>query len=399
MKSIVIFFLAFSYASVATAYEDPLKVFIDCDDCDMTYLKSNLNDIDYVRDPKQAQIYLLVTDQSTGSGGRNYEMQFIGYQDLKDISFKLNLNTDPTLTHAERRKELFDLIKSGLEPYKAMKADIKREVSSKDNRAKINPWNWWIFDIEGSLDYAKEVQTEEYEIEGEIDIERITEEWRIRTSVDYEYQENHVTRNEDKFISTLNRTNASGSIVKSLGSNFSAGIFASGWSNSVDNIDEGYRLNAALEYNFYPYSDVYFREFTVAYFVGPRYLNYVEETIFSQTQETLFSQSLSVKYQVIKPWGGTELNIEGFHYFHDFSKNRLELEGDLSIRLYKGLFVRVSAEARLIHDQLYLPKGDASLEEILLERRALATDFEFEFNVGLAYTFGALANNVVNTRL
>ncbi len=109
--------------------------------------------------------------------------------------------------------------------------------------------------------------------------------------------------------------------------------------------------------------------------------------------------SLVVKHEIIKSRGGTELNLEGFHYFHNLSKNRLALEGYLSLRLYKGLFVRFSAEARLIHDQLYLPKGDASLEENLLERRALATDFYFELNVGLAYTFGALANNVVNTRL
>lgn len=377
----------------------PLNVFIECDDCDMTYLKSNLSAIDYVRDPKQAQVYILVTDQQTGSGGINYEMQFIGYQHFIDVNFKLNLKTNPTQTHAERRHELYELIKSGLEPFMAMQRDVVEDKEFDHVNGKENPWNYWIFEIGGSLDYEKEVQTREYELEGELEIERVTEEWRIRGDVDYEYQENHVTRQESEFISTLNRHSISGSAVKSMGNNFSAGVFGTYWSNSVDNIEHGYRLNAALEYNLFPYSDVYFREFTIAYYVGPRYLDYVEETIFNQKKESLFSQSLAVKYEIIKPWGGTELNLEGFHYFHDISKNRLELEGDVSVRIYKGLFVRFSAEARLIHDQLYLPKGDASLEEILLERRALATDFDFELNIGFAYTFGALANNVVNTRL
>lgn len=394
-----ILFILLMIVNKSFAVDAPLSVYIECDDCDMTFLKSNLSDIDYVRDPKQAKVYILVTEQQTGSGGINYEMQFIGYQQLKDINFKLNLKTNPLQTFAERRQELFHLIKSGLEPFKAMQEDLIEENQDQQKEKNDNPWNWWIFEIEGNLDYEKEVQTREYELEGQLDVERITEEWRIRTDFDYEYQENHVTRKESKFISILNRHSFSGSIVKSLGNNFSAGLFANYWSNSVDNIEHGYRLNAAFEYNFYPYSDVYFREFTIAYFIGPRYLDYVEETIFEQRKESLFSQSLAVKYEIIKPWGGTEINLEGFHYFHDFSKNRLELECDFSIRLYKGLFVRFSAEARLIHDQLYLPKGDASLEEILLERRALATDFDFELNVGFAYTFGALANNVVNTRL
>ena len=398
MKRFFIFPLIFLF-NLCMGLDAPLNVFIECDDCDMTYLKSNLLEIDYVRDPKQAQVYILVTDQQTGSGGINYEMQFIGYQRFIDVNFKLNLKTNPTQTHAERRHELYELIKSGLEPFMAMQKDAIEDKQPDNSNGKNNPWNFWIFEIGGSLDYEKEVQTREYELEGELEIERVTEEWRIRGDVDYEYQENHVTRQESEFISTLNRQSMSGSAVKSLGGNFSAGVFGTYWSNSVDNIEHGYRLNAALEYNLFPYTDVYFREFTIAYYVGPRHLDYVEETIFNQRKESLFSQSLAVKYQIIKPWGGTELNLEGFHYFHDISKNRLELEGDVSVRIYKGLFVRFSAEARLIHDQLYLPKGDASLEEILLERRALATDFDFELNVGFAYTFGALANNVVNTRL
>jgi len=77
----------------------------------------------------------------------------------------------------------------------------------------------------------------------------------------------------------------------------------------------------------------------------------------------------------------------------------MEFEVDFYIRIAKGLFVNFNTEAELIHDQIYLPKGDASLEEILLERKALATDFEFEISVGFSYVFGATSNNIVNTRL
>jgi len=56
-------------------------------------------------------------------------------------------------------------------------------------------------------------------------------------------------------------------------------------------------------------------------------------------------------------------------------------------------------QADLIHDQLHIPKGDASLEEVLLRRRDLLTTYEYEVNVGFSYTFGSIYNNVVNTRL
>ena len=53
----------------------------------------------------------------------------------------------------------------------------------------------------------------------------------------------------------------------------------------------------------------------------------------------------------------------------------------------------------LIHDQLYLAKGDANLEDLLLQRRQLATTYEITSSIGLSYTFGSMYNNVVNTQL
>lgn len=50
------------------------------------------------------------------------------------------------------------------------------------------------------------------------------------------------------------------------------------------------------------------------------------------------------------------------------------------------------------HDQLNLPKGDASLDEILLRRRELATDYDYHISIGLSYTFGSVYSNVVNPR-
>ena len=45
-----------------------------------------------------------------------------------------------------------------------------------------------------------------------------------------------------------------------------------------------------------------------------------------------------------------------------------------------------------------LRKGDASLDEVLLRRTELATDFEYSMSLGLSYTFGSVYSNVVNPR-
>ena len=51
-----------------------------------------------------------------------------------------------------------------------------------------------------------------------------------------------------------------------------------------------------------------------------------------------------------------------------------------------------------IHDQINLRKGTATLDELLLRRRELASNFSYSFQVGLSYSFGSIFSNVVNPR-
>ena len=127
-------------------------------------------------------------------------------------------------------------------------------------------------------------------------------------------------------------------------------------------------------------------------------MNYNEETIYDKFNETLFYEALELNLEMVQPWGRIELSLEGRHYFHDFNKNRLTLESDFSVRLTKQLSVYCEIDAQVIHDQLYLPKGDASLEDLLLRRRKLATTYEIGGELGLRFTFGSIYNNVVNER-
>ena len=409
MRTLIYILLITGFSSINLNAQNNAKkpsVFIDCDECQFDHIRRNIEFVNYVRDPKQADIHVLITDQRTGGGGEMFIFHFIGRKEYYEIEFELSRSVTQTKTAIEVQDEIVSVLKSGLIPYvshvnKNVRVDVfvpgvketMQDISQND------PWNNWIFEISGNFGYEKERSRTEYEVEGELEIERVTEDWRIRSEIEYEYEENQFQRDESEIISNLNRSGFEVSVVRSLGEHWSGGVFGRINTSTFNNIDVSTRLNAAIEYNFYPYSISNRKEFSVAYFIGPRYNKYNEETIFGKKEEQLMAESLQFRYDIQQPWGNIFAVLEGFHYFHDFNKNSLQLDSYLSIRILEGLSFRLGNEIEIIHDQIYLPKGDATLEEVLLERKALATNFNFEFNVGLAYTFGSIYNNVVNTRL
>ena len=46
------------------------KVYIDCLECDLDYIRTEITFVNYVRDRKEADVHILITTQDTGSGGR-----------------------------------------------------------------------------------------------------------------------------------------------------------------------------------------------------------------------------------------------------------------------------------------------------------------------------------------
>lgn len=57
-------------------------LFIDCRFCDMNYIRREIPYVNYVRDVKEAQVYVLETRQSTGSGGSEYTFTFLGQKEF-----------------------------------------------------------------------------------------------------------------------------------------------------------------------------------------------------------------------------------------------------------------------------------------------------------------------------
>nr|NIP79613.1 hypothetical protein [Gemmatimonadota bacterium]NIQ54383.1 hypothetical protein [Gemmatimonadota bacterium]NIU74593.1 hypothetical protein [Gammaproteobacteria bacterium]NIX44530.1 hypothetical protein [Gemmatimonadota bacterium]NIY08753.1 hypothetical protein [Gemmatimonadota bacterium] len=155
---------------------------------------------------------------------------------------------------------------------------------------------------------------------------------------------------------------------------------------------------AALEWNFFPYEEANRRQLLAHYQVGYSHVRYEEETLFGKLEEDLFDHRLALVWESRQPWGDGTLGVFYSNFLHDWTKYGLATGGEVRIRLVRGLELDIEVSYDLIRDQIYLPAEELDDEEILVQRRQLATGYEYGVEIGLSYRFGSIFNNVVNNR-
>ncbi len=112
----------------------------------------------------------------------------------------------------------------------------------------------------------------------------------------------------------------------------------------------------------------------------------------------LLGHKAQVNLSVKQKWGYINSSIAYFNYFKDSRLNNLALHLTTNIRITGGLSFYLYSNAALVHDQVYLAKGNASQQEILTRRRQLASSYNFYSGFGLNFRFGSILNNFVNPR-
>ncbi len=377
-------------------------VFLDCWRCDKDFIRTEITFVNYVRVRQDSDIHVLITNQRNGAGGREYTMEFIGRRQFEGMNNTVTYNTMPTDTSDDSRRRMVENLKKGLFPF-LMRTPLAEYLSvAFRQRLKPtsvdDPWNFWVFHVSASGRLNGEKSRQYNSIRGNFSANRVTPEWKIRLGINGNFDESNFEYNEETIESKSERQNASGMVVKSISDHWSVGGWA-GWAhNTYNNQDSVWYLAPAVEYNIFPYHESTRRQLRILYRLGLTYNKYIEETIYEKTQEELFQQSLAVIFEVKEPWGNASASLEGSNYFHDFSKNRFVVEGRINMYIVRGLSVSVDAEYSRIHNQLGLRKGDASIDEVLLRRTELATDFDYAMSLGLSYTFGSVFSNVVNPR-
>jgi uncharacterized protein DUF481 len=405
--------------STRTAQDSALRVFFDCQGfgsgCDFDYIRTEITFVNYVRDRQDADVHILITTLETGAGGAEYTTAFIGRRRFAGTADTLRYFAGPNDTRDEVRQGLVRVLKLGLMRFVAAtplakRIDISYTAPAQTASTTVrDPWNYWVFNINGGLDLSGQKSVSSTSINGSFSASRTTPAWKFNFGLSENYDERTfrdvpVRDTLGNQIGTETITSVSrhyfadGLLARSAGAHWSVGSRWSAQRSTFSNFDLSFKVGPAVEYDIFPYAESTRRKLTLLYGVDVTRAVYADTTIFDKKQETLLGQSLSASLNVTQPWGSTSVSLTGSHYFQDFSKNRLELFGSFNVRLLKGLSLNAFGSVSLVHDQLNLPKGGASESEILLQRRELLSSYRYFTFINLSYRFGSSINNVVNPR-
>jgi hypothetical protein len=390
-----------------TLRKGAVKVFVDCEFCDMNYIRQEIPYINYVRDVKEAEVYLLITTQEAGGGGRQYTLLFQGQGKYLGKDDTLTYTSSADETSSVLRERRTKIMKMGLMRYVA-KTPVFNEIEIDHNtdlveEEVVDRWNNWVFEISVEPVFQAEETNKELDLQTSLNINKITDRFKLEIEMDNFY-------NREKFVEYPNTDSVETStfikssrrmnnlFVKSLGDHWSAGLKWNLGSSTYENYNFTTEFFPSVEYDIFPYSESTHRQLRILYGAGLQYNNYIDTTIYFKTAETLGKQSLSIAFQVQKKWGYINLSLEGSNYFHDFTKNRIELITGLNIRIFKGLSLQIEGGIAHVNDQLNLRKGEVTEEERLLKLTEMGTKYLVEGGIELTYTFGSIYNNIVNPR-
>jgi len=389
-------------SSLVNMRKDAVKVFIDCSSCDMNYTRQEIPWVNYVRDVREAQVYVLVTRQNSGNGGNLFTYTFHGMDLYGGMDDTLTYTSNPYETSTEIRERRTNILKAGLLRY-ASRTPLIHEIdishgTTIEQEEVTDKWRNWVFEISTSPEYNAEETYKRLNIRNSLRITKVTPD--IKFEIDFAQSYTRQRFIEEDLDTTYLRSyeRIENLLVKSLGDHWSAGLIWNINASTSENYDFSTSVMPSIEYDLFPYAEATHRQLRFLYSIGYQYNDYTDTTIYNMTRENLFGHQLRVAYQVQKKWGSIYFSMRGLNYFHDFSKHMVAADLFARVRLFKGLSLTLNLEAARINDQLNLRKGELTEAERLLRLREQATGYELQAGIGLSYTFGSIYNNIVNPR-
>lgn len=388
---------------------DVLRVFFDCSSqCDFNNIRQDIAFINYVRDQSDADVHVLVTNQSTASGGREYTFEYIGLGTFAGLSHRLTYTSNGSDTEDERRRGVSRTFSLGLTPF-LLRTSSADQFSLRyaatagavaPAQAGDDPWNLWIFRVGASTELNGEARQDSQRIRVNASANRTTEQWKFSVSSNGDFNDSSFTLSDGRKVdSSTESWDVTGSVTKSIGpDHWGALLRVQTRASTQTNERHDNRASLGIEYDFFPYAESTRRSMVVQYSLGVARVSYYELTLFDKLAETLVDHRLAGILALRQPWGTSRMSAVYSAYLNDPSKYNIDLFADMDVRLFRGFGLNVEGSYSRVRNQLYLPAGAASDEEILLRLRRLETGYRYRVQVGFNYQFGSIYNNVVNPR-
>lgn len=386
---------------------DRVALFLDCNHCPEEFVRQEIPYVDHVRDREVADVHVLVTFEQTGAGAWSRIFDVIGLRSFEGMEYSTVFTAPVNSTESEQRDGFLRTLEASLVPFLMqtplrdrlrVEVDADAEGVVEQVQTTEDPWDYWTIEMyaDGSADF--ESQQRSFDTRYGVYVGRVTEGWKMQFRPFFNYNYDRFDRGERIITSSARRDGFTSYVVKSITPHWSVGGYGDILTSTFSNVDWRYRGMGAVEWSLYPYREANRRQLTVAYRVGASHITYRDTTIYNEIQEVLPQHLLNAGYEVIQPWGQIEVGINASQYLHDLTKQSFSFDAEIEVRITQGLSVEIGGDLEIIHDQINLPKGDADLEEVLLRRRQLETNYEAGISFGFRYRFGSVLNNVVNPR-
>jgi len=386
--------------------------------CDLNYFRTELAWVNWVRIPEGADVHLIMTSQATGSGGREYQFDFIGNGDT-GYEEQLAHQASPTDTDRETLDEIAHTIGVGLLYFATTNGffesvDAFHEVADAldidseeiDPRERVvtvqeveDPWDFWVFRLGGRTELNGEQTRQTRRIDGNFSASRVTPTWKMNFRGNVNYNQREIDLADDsKFTDSRTDWGFSELIAYSLAEHWSIGF--QGEVRRIVRFNQDFRaeITPALEYSFFPYEEATRRALTVFYQIGPAYRRYIEETVFGQMAETRWEQSLEFELSQRQQWGDASISMTGSHFLHNVDLYNVRLGGQIDYRVARGVSLNAEGNISWVNDQIYLSAEGATDAEALLNLQQRSQDFNYSLQLGFSFQFGSIYNNVVNNR-
>jgi hypothetical protein len=391
------------------------RVFFDCrsPQCDNTYYRTEIPWVSWVRDQADADLYVIMTSQETGGGGREYLLDLGGRGANADFQQGVRYRALSTDTERERLDGValtLGLALAQFAQHAGFRDLVLLQGARSDEEGGLNgivsadqvddPWDLWVFRVNANGNFEGQSSRREWRVSTGFNANRVTPTWKQSYSGNFNRRGQRIEFDDrEPFEDNRHDWGLNWRVVYSLAEHVSLGVSGNVGRNTSNNQDIWGQLNPAVEYSIFPYEEATRRSLTAFYEIGPVYRSYFKTTLFGETEELRAEQALTISFSQRQPWGGASVNLRGSSYLHDFQYNNVQLRGNLSLRIVRGLDLDVGASYERVRDQIYLSGEDLTPEERLLRLQQEQTDYRVRMNFGLSYQFGSPFNNVVNNRM
>ena len=287
-------------AQAPAALQERLAIFLDCDGCDETFLRQEMEYLDWVRDREVADVHVLVTDQDTGAGGEALTFDLIGLGAFEGMDHSTVYTVNVAATEAEARDGFLRTLQAMLAPYLLQTAtgarvrievDPAEESETAQAEPQDDPWDFWTFEL--YTDASADFESRQRSIDARygVYVNRVTENWKIQLRPFFNYNYDRFERSDGVIESYQRRNGFTSYVVKSVSPHWSVGAFGDVFTSTFDNVDMRYRIMPAVEWNLYPYREATRRQLTVAYRIGAAYTQYRDSTISTRSRRSFPSTS------------------------------------------------------------------------------------------------------------